>query len=302
MVDVPGAPCNDHKVPMVPGLMAVRQPRVGELVADALRQRILSGEFPDGEALPTQPELKEAFRVSMPSVREALRMLEAEGLVVMRRGASPGAVVRLPDAENLAYMLGLVLGAQATSVAELRDAVTQFEPGCAGLCALRPDRAEVVVPILEELQRQAEDERDDQDAFARHVRGFHEAMVANCGNRAIRVMLGSLEVLWSSHVQAGVRRLQAPEPDVHASYTSAQSLEAHAELLSAIVDGDAPRAVSLARRHAHELSCELLPITAAAQDGAGVVRPDLLTATGRMGPSHHNGMGPYRHTGAGSGW
>src|SRR4029079_12199745 len=57
----------------------LRQPRLAELVAAALRSRILSGRLPDGSMLPKQEELIEEFKVSKPSMREALRILETEG-------------------------------------------------------------------------------------------------------------------------------------------------------------------------------------------------------------------------------
>ena len=262
------------------GFDAVRQPRVGELIADALRRRILSGEFPDGMPLPTQPVLKEAFGVSMPSVREALRMLEAEGLVVMRRGAAPGAMVRLPSAENVAYMLGLTLSAQATSVGELGEAIERLEPVCAALCAERPDRHQEVVPVLRQLQRDAVAGQADQVAFSRHARRFHEGIVAHCGNRAISLMLGSFELLWAPHLRAGVQELQSARPTVNSSFTPEKSIVEHQALLEAIADGDPERAESLSRHHVKAVFCDALPLATGTRDGSGVIRPDLLKATG----------------------
>ena len=68
--------------------------RLAEQVADELRRRILGGELADGSVLPKEDELLLEFPVSKPSLREAMRILEAEGLLRVRRGKLGGAVVR----------------------------------------------------------------------------------------------------------------------------------------------------------------------------------------------------------------
>ena len=61
-------------------------PRIAEIVADELRRQIIDGELADGDLLPRQEVLVEQFNVSLVSLREALRILETEGLVSVRRG------------------------------------------------------------------------------------------------------------------------------------------------------------------------------------------------------------------------
>src|SRR3954462_298831 len=85
----------------------LRQPRVAEMLADVLRDRILSGELADGDLLPKQDDLLEEFGTSKASAREAFRILETEGLVTVLRGNVGGAVVHRPKPETAAYMLGL---------------------------------------------------------------------------------------------------------------------------------------------------------------------------------------------------
>ena len=73
----------------------VRFRRLAEQVADELRRRILSGELADGSVLPTEDELLVEFPISKPSLREAIRILDAEGLLSVRRGKLGGSVVHL---------------------------------------------------------------------------------------------------------------------------------------------------------------------------------------------------------------
>ena len=89
----------------------VPQLRIAESVAASLRERILAASDGDGYRLPTQEQLVADFGVSYPSVREALRILETEGLVTVRRGKVGGAEVHRPDESSAAYHLGLVLQA-----------------------------------------------------------------------------------------------------------------------------------------------------------------------------------------------
>src|SRR5580698_4135154 len=118
----------------------LRQPRLAEVVAGVLRERIIDGSLGDGDLLPKQDELLEEFRISRPSLREALRILESEGLIRVRRGNVGGSVVEVPTAETSAYTLGLVLQSRRGTVADLALAIKQIEPVTASMCAERRDR------------------------------------------------------------------------------------------------------------------------------------------------------------------
>src|SRR5690348_4154905 len=99
-------------VPMEPPLRAradharARAPRTAEVVADRLRDAILRGEM---TVLPRLDDLVRRFGVGPNAVREAMRILETEGLITIRRGNVGGGDVHLPDSGRVAYMLGLVL-------------------------------------------------------------------------------------------------------------------------------------------------------------------------------------------------
>ena len=104
-----------------------RPPRLAEAVADSLRDRILNNEFADGDSLPKQEDLVRQYRVSLPSVREALRGLETEGLVTVQRGKIGGSIVHVPRAGKVAYMLGLVLQSRQVEVDDVVHAMAQIE-------------------------------------------------------------------------------------------------------------------------------------------------------------------------------
>ena len=104
---------------------------LAELVANILRQRIIGAELADGEFLPRQEALMEEFHVSRSSIREALRILETEGLVTVKRGKFGGAVVHAPNTHNAAHPLGVILQSLGTDVRQTLCAASRpHDDGC----------------------------------------------------------------------------------------------------------------------------------------------------------------------------
>ena len=221
--------------------------RLAEQVADELRQRILRGELADGAVLPKEDELLLEFPVSKPSLREAMRILEAEGLLRVRRGKLGGAVVRRPNAANVAYTIGLVLGSQEVGLSDVGGALLQVEPACAALCAQRSDRTRAVVPVLRRLHAEAVDAVDDLLRVTSASRRFHEALVSHCGNQTMIILAGALEMLWSAHETSWSSRLT--DHSVVPVAERLAVLEDHLAVIDAIEAGDAQRAHDLAAAH-----------------------------------------------------
>ena len=71
-------------------LTPLQVPKSSDVLADDLRERILRGDFPEGTALPTERELVSQTRMSRATVREALRILEVQGLVRIKTGRAGG--------------------------------------------------------------------------------------------------------------------------------------------------------------------------------------------------------------------
>lgn len=224
-----------------------RQPRLAELIAGVLRERIMRGDYPDGEHLPKQEHLLEEFHVSKPSIREALRVLETEGLIHVRRGNQGGAVVHRPQSHDAAYMLGLVLQSRHVGLADVGMALLQLEPACCGLCAERPDR-DVLAAQLAALHQQAEASIDDDIAFVEHMRRFHEMLVDECGNETMKTVVGALEVLWSAQEHAWAHSA-AGTIDYPGRDLREQGLHAHARIIQLISEGDSHGVVRAAGIH-----------------------------------------------------
>jgi GntR family transcriptional repressor for pyruvate dehydrogenase complex len=225
----------------------MRAPHVAEIVADELRRRILDGEIPDGQLLPKQENLLAEFQVSRPSLREALRILEAEGLVSVRRGKIGGAVVHRPQPANAAYTLGLILRSRNVPVEDVSSALRHIEPVCAALCAARPDRKEAVVPRLRAIHEAARECIDDPPTFIVVSRQFHEVLVDCCGNETLKLIVGTLESLWSAMAMAWAER-SLPEGFPDAAYRQ-HGFDDHELLLRLIERGEVDAAAREARTH-----------------------------------------------------
>jgi GntR family transcriptional regulator, transcriptional repressor for pyruvate dehydrogenase complex len=229
-----------------PGQM--RQPRLAEMVAGALRERIVSGDLADGGALPGLEKLVQEFGVSPPSLREALRVLENEGLITVRRGNVGGAVVHRPSADAAAYLFGLVLQAEQVPVADLAAALGHLEVLCVRLCAARRDRRRAVLPALRRLHRASEDVIDDAVAFELACQAFHDGLVSLCGSRSIVLAVSAFEWLWREQPEGWAHRVSALHeyPDATLRW---EGVAAHLDILRAIDRGDPENAERVTLAH-----------------------------------------------------
>lgn len=225
-----------------------RPPRVAEFVAGILRDRIIDGDLARGDSLPKQEDLMAEFRISRPTLREALRHLENEGLLTVRRGSIGGSVVEVPTAATSAYTFGLVLQSRKASISDLAAAIQRIEPLAAALCAARPDRLETVLPCLRDNVERTAAAIDDGEEFTKASRQFHELLVGACGNETLIVMVGALESLWSEQERQWAARVTSEGRYPETKYRR-EVLAAHSSLLDAIAAGDEETARKVDANH-----------------------------------------------------
>ena len=219
----------------------LRQPRLAEVVAGVLRERIINGELGDGDLLPKQDELIDEYRISRPTLREALRILEGEGLLTVRRGSVGGSVVRMPTADASAYTFGILLQSRRATISDLATAIKHIEPIAASLCAGRRDRDREVVPVLRANVKETEAATADGPQFTALARRFHELLVGCCGNETLIVAFGALESLWSEQERQWAVRAASEGLYPEERYRR-DVLSAHAAMVTAIESGDAEAA------------------------------------------------------------
>ncbi|SHH04934.1 transcriptional regulator, GntR family [Jatrophihabitans endophyticus] len=232
------------------GPMGTRiQPRLAEAIAAELRERILNGSIPEG-ALPKQEDLVVMFGVSAPPMREALRILEVEGLITVRRGKLGGAVVHRPNGGSMAHAIGMALQGEQVHLHDLAESIRDLEPRSAAACAQRADRKDVLRPRFEENLELSAAAVGDGPAFTRVSRTFHELVVAYTTPVTTRLLIRSLVTIWTAQEQTW-----AHEASEVGHYPTKQEqrtvLNAHRRIATRILDGDAAGAERSARAHLH---------------------------------------------------
>jgi GntR family transcriptional repressor for pyruvate dehydrogenase complex len=226
----------------VPG-STVRPPAY-QLLADELRLQITSGRLQPGERLPPEPELCVRSGVSRSTVREALRLLASQHLIVTTRGVTGGSFVAHPDAEQLSEALstGLTLLTNSAEIgfADLLELRRALEVPAAGLAAERRSDAQ-----LTELRGALFDPHLDELAtmLSAHA-AFHSVMASATNNPLFELVTRPLY-----HVAYGEEVVEAlPE-----GYWERIDTD-HRELLACVRNRDSAAAVAASRRHLDYIS------------------------------------------------
>jgi DNA-binding FadR family transcriptional regulator len=208
-------------------------------LADELRDQITSGRLQPGERLPPEPELCVRSGVSRSTVREALRLLASQHLIVTTRGVTGGSFVAHPDAQQLSEALstGLALLSNSAEVgmADLLELRMALEVPAAGLAAQRRTDANLVEirgamfdPDLDELATM----------LAAHT-AFHAAIASATGNPLFDLVTRPLY-----HVTYGEEIVE----NLPADYWPRIDAD-HRELLTCVKASDAESAMAVSRRH-----------------------------------------------------
>ena len=178
-----------------------------ELIADELRALIVSGKVAEGDSLGREPDLVERFGVSRPSLREALRILEAEGLITVVRGVLGGVVVRAPDVSVTARTAAVLLQSRNVTLGDVHDARSVIEPAAARLVASGSSSSrKAAVADLEQLIEQQRLVIDDPEKFGRANAAFHEQLVVLAGNQTLAIVAEMLNEVVARAVTAVSQR------------------------------------------------------------------------------------------------
>jgi DNA-binding FadR family transcriptional regulator len=177
----------------------LRIQRASELLAQQIRAAVILGDLPEGRALPFEKELADQFGVSRATVREGLRVLEAEGLIVTRAGRGGGAIVRRPTSRSHTRSLALLLRFDGTSLQELLEARRAIEPHCSRLAAERITGAQLAE--LRDMVDQLHALVDDPPAYLALQIRFHLLIANAAQNNVLRIYGTSLAELTYEQIQ-----------------------------------------------------------------------------------------------------
>ena len=160
-------------------------PKIGEQVAADLRTRIARRELTAGQRLATEEELLEEYGAARNTLREALRILESEGLLEVRRGRSGGVFIAHPGVEQLARGFAVRLMLDETSIGDLYDARQYIELALVEqLARTRSSRALATLDHAIGVAAEAA-EAGDAHEFGRAAAFVHETIIIEAGNHTL---------------------------------------------------------------------------------------------------------------------
>ena len=212
----------------------MKQERLAQTVAEAIRASIVQKGLAAGTQLPTEGELMAQYDVGRSTIREAMKQLQAENIVEIRRGLGSFVADRMGLSRD---PLGLGFEEQSRVLRELMEVRLLLEPGIAGEAALRRNEDDLskmetsILHMMEAYQAGKDYQSFDYD--------FHLAMAESLRNSVLRRMY---PVIFEAIAQGYERTAH-----VHGSFEVA--LNYHRDILSAIRDQDASAASGFTRRH-----------------------------------------------------
>ena len=210
-------------------------------VAQELLARIADADLDVGLTFATEAELLRQFKVSRPTLREGIRILESQGILEQRPGPGGGIVIRRPSLDMVAHSLSIFLrfnGVPFSAVLKSRELIEPALAAEAALQATEEDFSEMTASI-ERMHEQSE----VQEAFVAENRVFHSIVARASGNKVLEAFWGAISLLASGE-HHGVRYTFGNRQHV---------IAAHSEILAACRKRDQGAAAFAMARHVGEL-------------------------------------------------
>ena len=208
-------------------------------VAEAIRtvkDMILDGRLAPGQRLPPERSLSEALGVSRPTVREAIRSLQAMNILESRHGA--GTFVASLSVDELLRPLQFVLALAEGGLEHLFEVRLLLEPGAAALAAERAD-PEQVAGLRDCVARAEVEAIDDPEAMLRLDMELHQRIVDACDNPLLQHLLAATSAL-GAESRAYTVRLPGVRPE---------TIVEHRTIVEAIAAGDGAAAEAAMAAH-----------------------------------------------------
>ncbi|HEY0453240.1 FadR/GntR family transcriptional regulator [Actinophytocola sp.] len=212
--------------------------RVSQVIVDQIRMLIHQGKLKPGDRLPSERELCNKFGVSRVTVREALRVLEAGGLVDIRVGAHGGAFVTTPTNARLGEGLADLLRLSPLTASEVTEARMVFELGIVPMVVERATEEDIAA-LREICDRQKAALKNDTYTVTLSAE-FHTRVAACTHNTAIEMLVESFH---------GPMLMSLKEAKTRAPLMGRKGATEHAKFVDAVAGGDVEAATAIMREH-----------------------------------------------------
>jgi DNA-binding FadR family transcriptional regulator len=214
-----------------------------------LKEAILIGKFKSGEKLPSERELTEEFQVSRNVIREAIRILEITGFVMLRQGPTGGAFVTDLSFDHVGNAFLDLFLTNKVSIPELADVRLYVEPEVSRLAALNATE-EDKNRLLEAQEAEFLSVVTTTDRITKFQR-VHQVIAESCQNHFY-------EAISKSMLRLTFEIVEAVDPDHEALHMPGE----HRQIISAIIDGNADSAKSAMIEHMAKFGKNLLEMEA----------------------------------------
>ncbi|GAA0944696.1 FadR/GntR family transcriptional regulator [Nonomuraea longicatena] len=235
-----------------PRFEPVRTVRAYERVVEQIEEAVGSGALTPGQRLPSERELMVQFSVSRSTVREALRVLQARGLVRSRPGDPGGAEVLPFTPAALHKSLATLARVDQLSLGELVGFRMTLD-AAANLMAARLRTEEQLAEMESAIGAMRAAAQRGYDAFSAADVAFHDAVARASGNKLIQICQDVVRSIVLGLVSDRI----AGEADRAA--LMARSIRHHEEVLAAVRAGDGPLAARLSRQTMYDYYVAYVP-------------------------------------------
>lgn len=219
-------------------ILPVQVPKAADILANQLREMIISGHLTPGSFLPTERRLVTDSGLSRTSVRDALRVLESEGLITTKVGRSGGSMVTLPGREAVARSVELFVRTHGIRLESLLECRVAVEPTLAALCAKH--RTPEQLKEIEDLHQDFIQSVDNVVRYKAINLDWHLAIARSSGNEPLVALMEAI----SRPIRDAMDYQHVTTPELRRS-----AVAAHAKILEAIREQDAESAFRRMERH-----------------------------------------------------
>lgn len=204
-----------------------RPMKAAALAAAELRRRIATGELAPGDRLPPEDGLMEEFDLARTTLREALRILESEGIITVQRGRRGGPRVTRPPIEHLARGLALHLQMEGTTLDDVDAARQVIEPALAA--SMARSCTEEGLNALEQAiaGAAAAAHAGDRPAFGRAAAAVHGTLYEHGGNTTLALIARTLHEVAEVYYRQAAE--QASDEQLSRAVQSYRRLRRHIE-------------------------------------------------------------------------
>jgi GntR family transcriptional regulator, transcriptional repressor for pyruvate dehydrogenase complex len=213
--------------------------KTAEVIARKILQEICDHNHEQGNRLMLETAMMSEYNAGRASVREALRLLETQGLVTLKPGRHGGAFVGRTSPDHVGRMLTLFLQMLGATYDDVAICLQIMGPKAAELAARNPDREQVARKL--DLAAEADNCKFvlsvdvDQD----NLLNFHRTLSSLCGNPVLGLLIDTVESIIVNHI------IHSTPPEDRMTWIHSD----HEDIADAIRSGDGPLAQELQDRH-----------------------------------------------------